>query len=381
MKYTNYNGFEISKLGFGIMRMPLENSESFGFAKNIDVAKSVEMIRHGIDNGISYIDTAYVYHEGLSEVVVGQALLDGYRERVMLATKINMLNIKQESDMYDILEEQLKKLQTNCIDFYLLHAMNKDVFAKFKSFNYTKFLDYAIKEGKIKYPAFSFHDQYPVFEQVINDYDWKMCQIQLNYTDDLYQAGVKGLELAKSKGIKNVIMEPLKGGMIAKDSAVVRKVWEDAGFEYEPISNCFRYLAGQDNILTVLSGMSTMEQLKQNIEVFNNMDFSPLSEQEIMLYRNAKEELSKKIMVGCTGCAYCMPCPCGVDIPNTFRFYNNAVMYDAKPSNVFMYDRFVGSKNLTAENCIACEKCEKACPQHLDIIEKLKEGHTFLSEE
>ncbi len=373
MKYTSYNGFEISKLGFGIMRMPVTNTQP----STIDEAESIRMIRHGIDHGITYIDTAHVYHDGLSEVVVGKALEGGYRQKVMLATKLHMMALKKESDMYDMLDAQLEKLQTDCIDFYLLHAMNRNVFAKFKSFNYKKFLDYAIKEGKIKYPAFSFHDTYPIFEKIINDYDWKMCQIQLNYTDDLYQAGIKGLQLAKSMGIKNVIMEPLKGGMIAKDSPAVRKVWEEAGFEYEPISNCFRFVAGQDNILTILSGMSTMEQLKHNLEIFSNMDFSQLSEQEIVLYRQAKEELAKKIMVGCTGCSYCMPCPLNVDIPNVFRFYNNSVMYDAKPANSTSYQKFIVDKGFSPKNCVACEKCEKECPQHLPIIEKLQEGHKF----
>ncbi len=372
MKYTNYNGFEISKLGFGIMRMPVAEG------KSIDEEESIRMIRHGIDSGITYIDTAHVYHDGLSEVVVGKALLDGYRERVMLATKLNILAVKKESDMYDMLEAQLEKLQTKCIDFYLLHSLNKASFAKFKQFNYKKFLDYALKEGKIKYPAFSFHDIYTVFEQIIGDYDWKMCQIQLNYTDDLYQAGVKGLQLAKSKGIKNVIMEPLKGGMIAKDAPVVRKEWEEAGFEYEPISNCFRFVAGQDNILTILSGMSEMGQLKHNLEIFETLDLSPLSEQEIELYKKAKAGLIEKIKVGCTGCSYCMPCPCGVDIPNAFRFYNNSVIYDAKPQNAFSYDKFLVKRDCSATNCIACGKCEKECPQHLEIIEKLKEAHTFL---
>ncbi len=357
------------------MRMPIGNH------KSIDELESIKMIRRAIDGGITYIDTAHVYHDGESEVVVGKALLDGYRQKVRLATKLNILAVRKESDMYDMLDRQLEKLQTDHIDFYLLHALNKTSFAKFKELNYKKFLDYAVKEGKIKYPSFSFHDVFPVFENIIGDYDWKMCQIQLNYTDDEYQAGLKGLRLAQSMGIKNVIMEPLKGGMIAKDSSGVRSVWENAGFEYEPISNCFRFVAGQDNIITILSGMSTVEQLDHNIKIFGNMDFSPLSEQEIGLYKQAKDTLSNKIMVGCTGCSYCVPCPCSVDIPTIFRFYNNAVMYDAKAFNVSMHERFVVAKNISAVNCIECEKCERECPQHLEIIEKLKEANSFLKAE
>ncbi len=379
MKYTNFDGFDVSKLGFGIMRMPVTDDSKYAYSKDMDIEESINMIRHAIDNGITYIDTAYIYHEGRSEDIVGMALKDGYRDKAVIATKIPMWVLEKEEDMYRVLDEQLKRMQVDCIDFYLLHSLEKKSFEKFKKFNYKKFFDYALKSGKIKYPSFSFHDVYSVFEDIINDYDWQMCQIQLNYTDDEYQAGIKGLQLAQSKNIYTVIMEPLKGGILAKNMPLVQDVYKEFGIEYDSVEGSFRYIVSNEKILTVLSGMSTMEQINQNIDIFSNIDYSPLTEKEVAMYKKAKEKLSEKIKVGCTGCSYCLPCPSNVAIPSIFRAYNNAIIFDEKDRHSDDYKRFMITNGQDSLKCIECGKCENECPQNLKIIESLKAAHTYLT--
>lgn len=371
-------GLDVSIFGFGVMRMPMKNLERGPFSCDIDKEECVKMLRYAIDNGVNYIDTAYVYHEGASEEIVGVALKDGYREKVSLATKLPSWLIQEEKDMYRLLDEQLKRLQTDHIDFYLLHSLNSAYWQTYKKIDYKKFLEKSMKDGKIRFPSFSFHDSFDVFEEIIKSYDWKMCQIQMNYMDVGYQAGLKGLKLAESLGVRTVIMEPLKGGQLAKNIPAVQEIWEKEGVEYNPVKNAFRFVSSLPNVGVILSGVHSMEQLKENIEIFNNMDTRALSEKEISLYDKSRESLKKRIKIGCTSCSYCMPCPSGVNIPGIFTCYNNAEIFDVHSAYAEEYERMYIKKSEDASLCIECGKCENVCPQHLQIINGLKEAHEKL---
>ncbi|WPX08337.1 aldo/keto reductase [Anaerocellum danielii] len=375
MKYRPFGktDFMVSALGFGAMRFPILDSD---YSK-IDEDKAIEMLHFAIDNGINYIDTAYVYHGGNSEVVVGKALKGGYRERVRIATKLPVWQVNNLDDAERILDEQLKRLDTSYIDFYLLHALNKNHWKKLKEMDIFKWVEKVLYEGKIKYIGFSFHDDLATFKEIVDSYNWTFCQIQYNILNRNYQAGEEGLKYAASKGLAVVIMEPLLGGRLAKEPPQeIRQLWDEAAVKRTPVEWALAWLWNQKEVSVVLSGMSTLEQVKQNIEYASKYEVGSLTTEELELVEKVAQKYNELRRVNCTECKYCMPCPQGVDIPWNFSIYNQAGMY-----NMFeeMKNDYLKKEKERAENCIECGVCETKCPQNLPIRELLKEVAAYFS--
>lgn len=360
---------EVSTLGFGCMRFPTVDEDT----KNIDEEKSIEMVRYAIDNGVNYIDTAYPYHGGMSELLVGKALQDGYREKVYLATKLPSWLIKTREDMDKYLNEQLEKLQTDYIDFYLVHALNKDFWSNLTNNGIFEFLDSAIKSGKIKYAGFSFHDKLDLYKEIVDSYNWTFTQIQYNYLDTDYQAGQEGLDYAADKGLAVVIMEPLRGGKLVNNIPNdIKALWDTSDTKRTPVEWALKYIWDNPKVSTILSGMSTLDQVKENIELSNDGKENSLNKNEKSLIKNVSESYKSKIKVDCTDCKYCMPCPSSVNIPRCFSIYNNGHMFNDVENAKKIYNKHMNDEN-KASACTECGKCEEACPQNIEIIDKLKE--------
>jgi hypothetical protein len=367
-------GVKPSLIGFGAMRLPIVDGDN----NKINEEKSIEMIRYAIDNGVNYVDTAFNYHGGNSEELVAKALADGYREKVFLATKNPSWLSEKPGDWTDNLDIQLKRLDCGHIDFYLQHALDK---ARFDNLVKNNFFEEAMKakaEGKIKYFGFSFHDSYEVFEEIINAYDWDFCQIQLNYLDEDYQAGMKGLKLAASKNMGVIIMEPLRGGKLAD------KMPEDIVSEFEKLpvkrSNvewALRWVANHPEVSLLLSGMHTMEQVKENIRICSQEDMVPdkaLTNEEQEMIKSIADAWNKRILVNCTACNYCMPCPVGVQIPDCFSAYNvyGSAVASAESKAKQQYASIVENGG-GASQCIVCGQCAAACPQNISVPDRLAE--------
>ncbi len=369
-------GFKTSVFGMGCMRLPQIKTAD---GHKIDEAEAIKMIRYAIDHGVSYIDTAYDYHNGKSEVVVGKALKDGYREKTKLTTKLPPWHVETREDFGRLLDEQLARLEVDYLDFYLLHALNAERWKRLKELNVLGFMEEMVKVGKIKHIGFSFHDELSAFKEIIDDCNWDLCQIQLNFLDGKIQAGVEGLRYAGSKGIPVVIMEPLKGGKLAQNIPDdVLALWDQAAEKRSPVEWAFRWLYNFPEIAVILSGVSNMEQLKDNIRIFADAQPNVMTAKEIKLVRKVKELYESKTKVPCTGCEYCIPCPQGVAIPRVFTLYNNAFIYDNKEEPAQNYKR-LSEKEQDASHCVQCGACEQACPQSIQIIKQLKEAHKVLA--
>ncbi|AIS53397.1 putative oxidoreductases of the aldo/keto reductase family [Thermoanaerobacter kivui] len=369
MQYRQFGKLNVpvSALGFGLMRLPVIDNDN----NKIDEAEAIKMIRYAIDNGVNYIDTAWPYHGGNSEIVAGKALKDGYREKTFLATKLPTWLINEKEDMDKYLNEQLKKLQTDHIDFYLLHALDKNKWENMKKVDALSWAEKKKQEGKIRYIGFSFHDEYPVFQEIVDYYDkWDFCQIQYNYMDIDVQAGEKGLKYAASKGLGVVIMEPIRGGRLANPPKAVQDIWDTAKVKRTPAEWALQWLWNQPEVSVVLSGMSTFEQLKENIESAKRSGINTLTKEELEIVSKVRNKYKELSPIACTGCNYCMPCPNGVNIPRNFELYNEAHMYNTYEANRRDYENLGDAK---ASSCIECGTCESVCPQHLTIIDYLKE--------
>lgn len=377
MKYREFGkcDFKVSTLGFGCMRLPIINDDD----KQIDEDQAISLIRYAIDNGVTYIDTAYPYHKGSSEIVVGKALKDGYREKVKLATKLPTWLTHSYEDFDKYLDEQLVKLQTDHIDMYLLHALDKERWNMLLELDIFKFVKSALRDGRIKQIGFSFHDKLDSFKEIIDGYDWDFCQIQYNYLDENYQAGTEGLEYAAKKGMGIVIMEPLKGGRLAKKPpTAVKEEWAKSEVVKTPAEWALRWVLNHPEVTTVLSGMNSMEQITENMKTSDVALPNSLSKKDLALIDNVKAQYNELIKVQCTACNYCMPCPVGVDIPKNFALLNDASMYDEYDMQSKTYNKGLTSKQ-RAVSCVECGKCETLCPQHLEIRKHLKEVNLSLN--
>lgn len=365
MQYRKFGklDWEVSVLGFGIMRMPTIGED----AGNIDMDKSTEMIRRAIDAGLNYMDTAYVYHNEKSEVALGIALKDGYRKKVRIATKLPIWMVKETDDFDVMLDEELKRLQTDKVDFYLMHALNKPSWEKVQRLDLLKKAEAAVKDGRIGHVGFSFHDNLDTFKQIVDGYDdWTFCQIQYNYMDNDFQAGRQGLRYAADKGLAVVIMEPLKGGNLAADIPQVRPILEQAEKKRKPADWALQWLWNQPEVSVVLSGMSTLEQVEENLESAHNSRIGLLTEKELALIDQVRIVLDDLRPIDCTSCEYCLPCPAGVNIPQVIDFYNRVSVYKGIENTPQLYKLFV-QDDKRAKNCIQCEECLSKCPQSIPI--------------
>lgn len=362
-------GIETSLLGFGCMRFPT-NAEG-----KIDRELAQEMLDRAIAAGVNYIDTAYPYHNGESELFVGEALKKYDRASYYLATKLPVWFVKSVEDVDKYFNEQLQKLQTDYVDFYLLHAMNLGRWKEMVELGVVERLEELKAEGKIRYLGFSFHDGYEAFEEMLFARDWDFCQIQLNYMDTNEQAGMKGYKLAEERNIPLVIMEPIKGGMLANFGADIKKKFNELDPEASVASFALRWVGSLPNIKVVLSGMSTMEQVEDNLKTF--VDFKPLSEEESKGIDEIVNIINSRVQNGCTGCSYCMPCPAGVNIPKNFRVWNTYHMYQSYDAVRWNWETEMQDCE-KAKNCVECGMCEAACPQALNIREDLKRAQEDL---
>lgn len=362
-------GIETSLLGFGCMRFPTDEQGK------IDRERSRAMLEKALAAGVNYFDTAWPYHGGESELFVGEALKGHPRDSFYLATKLPLWEIKALEDVDRIFARQLEKLQTEYIDFYLMHGINKGSWSEMLKLGVVEHLEQMKAEGKIRYLGFSFHDSYEVFEEVLSYRDWDFCQIQLNYMDAEEQAGLKGYALAEQKGVPLVIMEPVKGGSLAAFASDIAEKFHAHDPQASMASFALRWVGSLPNVKVILSGMSTMEQVEDNLSTFGK--FKPLSEAEQATVKEVVALMNSRVQNGCTGCRYCMPCPAGVNIPGTFGCWNRYHMYQNYNVVKRHWEIDLGDAG-QAKNCIKCGKCEAACPQHLHIREDLERAQADL---
>ena len=361
----------VSILGFGCMRLPLMPG---GDPSKINEELAAELIRYAIDEGVNYIDTAYPYHgkgmgsAGRSEPVVGKILRDGYREKVKLATKLPSWLIHSRADMDRILNEQLERLETDHIDFYLVHALNKSLWKHVKDAGIARFLEQALSDGRIRYAGFSYHDEPENFNRIVDGFDWSFCQIQYNYMDEEFQAGRSGLEYTAKRGLGITIMEPLRGGKLAQNiPESVQTVFSRSGKNRTPAEWALSWIWNHPEVSLLISGMNSMDQVTDNIKSAGKATEGSFSDSDNFVIDKVKIIYRQRIKVDCTACGYCMPCPSGVDIPGCFDYYNNFHMYGKEDNYRFL------KAGQRASDCTECGSCEDHCPQSLPIPELLKD--------
>lgn len=378
MRYNKFGKVEmpVSRFGMGCMRLPQLQKEDG--SSEIDEQEAIRMIRHAIDNGVNYFDTAYAYPG--SEQILGKALKDGYREKVLIATKVPPDGLKDQNDYQRIFEEELERLQLDYIDIYIFHCLDKRVWDNVKASGGIEFMEGLKQQGRIKMMGFSFHADYEVFTEIIDAYSWDMCLIQLNILDQDHQAGVRGLEYAASREIPVVIMEPLKGGLFgANVPREVDALLDDYQEQRSMIEWAFRWLYNKEQVKVILSGVSSMEQLEDNLRIFDQANPGVMSEEDNRLINQIREIYAGKVKVGCTGCGYCMPCPNGVNIPEIFKVYNDSFLSSWTEFGKVFYSLVAKDAGKDASNCIGCKKCERHCPQKLSIVSTLKEAHALMA--
>lgn len=372
-------GIDLSILGFGCMRLPVFD----GKPEKIDYLKAKQLLHYAIDHGVNYVDTAYFYHaavfgqRGESEPFLGEALSGEWRKKVHLATKLPLFLVKEKEQMDALFTEQLERLKTGYLDFYLLHSMNGESWDRMKNLGVREFLDKKKAEGKIRFPAFSFHGKTEDFIRICDEYDWTFAQIQYNYMDTDFQAGYKGLRYSADKGIGVVVMEPLKGGKLAqKLPSEMTSIFDTSLVKRSPAEWGLRYVWNEAGVTSLLSGMSNMEQVVENIDVAGEGIPDSLDRDEIRMFDALRNVMSARIKADCTECRYCMPCESGVDIPDVLASLNHAAIWNDHNPWLTGYSIINGK----AGKCTECKDCESVCPQGLPISAFMKEAVSMFGE-
>jgi len=372
-------GINLSILGFGCMRLPIIDRKP----EQIDYPKAIELLRYAIDHGVNYVDTAYFYHaavfgqRGMSEPFLGEALAGGWREKVKLATKMPLFQLRQKEQMETFLAEQLERLKTDYLDFYLLHGLNGGAWDRMRSLGVREFLDKKRSEGIVKFPAFSFHGTAADFKRICDDYDWAFAQIQYNYMDTEFQAGHEGLRYAADRGMGIVVMEPLKGGKLAQNlPKEMADIFATAVPIKSPAEWALRFVWNEPGVSSVLSGMNEMEQVVENLRVADEGIPGSLGKSELAVIDRARNAMRAKIKADCTACRYCMPCASGVDIPDVLNALNSAAMSNESNPWLTGYTMVQGK----AGKCTDCKACEEVCPQELPVSSLMKEAKGMFKE-
>ncbi|GHV91226.1 aldo/keto reductase [Spirochaetia bacterium] len=393
MQYRNYGktGYQVSAFGMGCMRLPRIVT---GDHSDVDREKAWEMIRYAADHGVNYFDTAYGYHNKTSEEVLGEALAEGgRREKVKIVTKqpfgtMEDLKTGGGKNVLDNarrnLENTLRKLRTDYIDVYLIHNIGKSTWEDIKKNKVIEEYEKFRAEGLIRGIGYSYHGDYPTFKEVLDFYSWDMCQIQQNLIDVEREATEEAIHQAGKKGCALVIMEPIRGGNLAFPPAAIQAIYDEykapgAKAPRSGVEWAFRHVINYPEVSTILSGVTTMEQLKDNIEIFSKPDAVPncLNDEEKKIITRAREKYLSLKSIPCTACEYCLPCPKGVNIPGVFTRYNDGVMFGTFDPSRRAY-MFQTRSNQDASLCVGCRACEKKCPQHIEITAQLKVAHERL---
>ena len=368
---------KLSVLGYGCMRLPVKGAG--GPLGQIDVEEAKKQILYAIDNGVNYLDTAWPYHRGGSESFLGDHILkDGYREKVYIATKLPCFFISKKDKIEEIFNKQLKKLKVEYIDYYLLHSLDGGSWEKMLNLGIIEWMDKIKAEKKVRYMGFSFHGTHDDFIKIVDGYDWDFTQVQFNIIDENFQAGIKGIEYAAKKGLGVIGMETLRGGALVGDIPTeVQAIYDKAEQKRSAADWAFRWVYNNPNITLVLSGMNDMEHIKENIKVADETHVNSLSKEEVKIIDDVRDKYLELLKVGCTGCAYCMPCPAKIDIPGAFKNLNNYHMFGklgAKVNHLQTAGVMTEDGNAHFSNsCIDCGKCEEKCPQNIEVRKELKQ--------
>lgn len=372
------NGDEIFPLGLGAMRLPTKGN-------SIDREKAKDFIFYAIDNGVNYIDTAYAYHGGESESFLGEILSSAdsegvkYRDKVKLSTKSPSWMVRSREDFDAFLNEQLRRLKTDCIDYYYLHSIDLSTLERLKKLGAYEFLKKAKSEGKIKNIGFSYHGAPNEFKDVIDDFNWDMALVQYNYVDVNAQAGIRGIKYAYENDVAIFIMEPLKGGLLAGElPQEVNDLFSNVS-DKSSVDWALSWVLNQKEITCVLSGMGSLDQIKENMSIAERVEIDSLGEDELDVLIKAQAIFDSMMKINCTGCGYCLPCPKGVNIPDCFNVYNEKYLFNKKafgilPHAMVNYYMVVGgitNKQSSAGLCNHCGRCKRLCPQSLDIPNEL----------
>ncbi len=364
-------GEKLSILGFGCMRLPLQDGR-------IDEDRAAEQVRLAIDQGVNYLDTAWPYHSGESEHFLGRTLAGGYRDKVHLATKLPSWMIRSRRDMDFYLDAQLQKLKTAQIDYYLLHTLNGYHWANLHRLGVLDFLDQAKADGRIRNAGFSFHGLFRDFQEIVDAYAWDVCQIQYNYLDEELQAGTAGLRLAAARGLGVIVMEPLRGGSLGMSPPPpdIASIWQQAETMRSPAEWALQWVWDHPEVTAVLSGMNEAAQVRENLAIAKRAASNSLSSEEKKIISLAAKTYRRIMPVFCTGCGYCKPCPEGVDIPNCFDTYNTMHMFGSPEETKYVYalrlSGMISGQPGFASQCIQCGECLDKCPQELQIPELLE---------